>query len=68
MRWLGAWWVGWLILGGILFIFATILGMFPKTLPRAALRRQIALEKKNIDENETKNDPPASMKGRNGVF
>ncbi|XP_026465595.1 solute carrier organic anion transporter family member 5A1-like [Ctenocephalides felis] len=62
MRWLGAWWVGWLILGGILFIFATILGMFPKTLPRAALRRQIALEKKNIDENETKNDPPASMK------
>lgn len=64
MRWLGAWWMGWIILGGLLFIFATIIGMFPKTLPRAALRRKIAAEKKNLMiEDKEKSEPPASMKG-----
>ncbi|KAK9758932.1 Kazal-type serine protease inhibitor domain [Popillia japonica] len=38
-RWLGAWWLGWIILGGIIFIFASLLALFPKQLPRAAARR-----------------------------
>ncbi|XP_017774169.1 PREDICTED: solute carrier organic anion transporter family member 5A1-like [Nicrophorus vespilloides] len=38
-RWLGAWWLGWIILAGCLFVFASLLALFPKTLPRAAARR-----------------------------
>lgn len=60
-RWLGAWWLGkktniparcssknfsgWLILGAINAVFGFLIGLFPKTLPRAAVRRAIALEK-----------------------
>ncbi|KRT79827.1 membrane transporter [Oryctes borbonicus] len=38
-RWLGAWWLGWIILGCIIFVFASLLALFPKQLPRAAARR-----------------------------
>ncbi|CAG9855221.1 unnamed protein product [Phyllotreta striolata] len=40
-RWLGAWWLGWLILAVVIFIFATLLAMFPKQLPRAAVRKEL---------------------------
>ncbi|XP_037950487.1 solute carrier organic anion transporter family member 74D-like [Teleopsis dalmanni] len=40
-RWLGAWWLGWLILGGMLFISGIFLSMFPKDLPRAVARRMV---------------------------
>lgn len=59
-RWLGAWWLGWLVLAVGLFCFAFVMCMFPKQLPRAALRKRIAserrkrgmksLEKEEIDE------------------
>ncbi|CAH1153525.1 unnamed protein product [Phaedon cochleariae] len=39
-RWLGAWWLGWIILGAVLFVFSTLLALFPKTLPRAAIRKE----------------------------
>lgn len=38
-RWLGAWWLGWIILGCIIFVFASLLALFPKQLPRAAARK-----------------------------
>ncbi|KOX72491.1 Solute carrier organic anion transporter family member 5A1 [Melipona quadrifasciata] len=44
-RWLGAWWLGWIILAFLLFIFASIIALFPKTLPRAAARKALALER-----------------------
>lgn len=44
-RWLGAWWLGWIILAFLLFIFASIIALFPKTLPRAAARKVLALER-----------------------
>lgn len=47
-RWLGAWWLGWLILGACLFSFAFILSMFPKELPRSAVRKRIAHERKRL--------------------
>lgn len=37
-RWLGAWWLGWLILGGILSIFALMFGRWWTT--RKAVRNQ----------------------------
>lgn len=33
-RWLGAWWLGWILLGALMFIFAAFIGMFPKNLPK----------------------------------
>uniref|UniRef100_A0A1B6HKW4 Solute carrier organic anion transporter family member n=1 Tax=Homalodisca liturata TaxID=320908 RepID=A0A1B6HKW4_9HEMI len=32
-RWLGAWWLGWLILGTAMLLFALLMAMFPKKLP-----------------------------------
>ncbi|XP_065073766.1 solute carrier organic anion transporter family member 74D [Ochlerotatus camptorhynchus] len=32
-RWLGAWWLGWIILGVAMLIFAALIGLFPKDLP-----------------------------------
>lgn len=37
--------MGWLVLALTLFGFSFIMTMFPKELPRAALRRRIAMEK-----------------------
>ncbi|GLG94711.1 Solute carrier organic anion transporter family member [Gryllus bimaculatus] len=55
-RWLGAWWLGWIILACILFTLSSILGLFPKSLPRAAVRRMVEEEKKKLnsvtDESE----------------
>ncbi|XP_008556460.1 solute carrier organic anion transporter family member 74D-like [Microplitis demolitor] len=44
-RWLGAWWLGWIILAILLMLFASIIALFPKTLPRAAARKVLALER-----------------------
>lgn len=39
-RWLGAWWLGWLILGFSMLFFSWLIGMFPKELPKTRLLRQ----------------------------
>lgn len=44
-RWLGAWWLGWLILGAIMTLSSFLIAMFPKTLPRAQVRRVIQQER-----------------------
>lgn len=44
-RWLGAWWLGWLIFAGVMSLFALTVTMFPKELPRSAVRRRIEKEK-----------------------
>lgn len=60
-RWLGAWWLGWLILAASLFGFAFVMCMFPKQLPRAALRKRIASErrKRGMKSLEPENDVDA---------
>ncbi|KZC05245.1 PREDICTED: solute carrier organic anion transporter family member 5A1 [Dufourea novaeangliae] len=32
-RWLGAWWLGWIILGATMAMFAILIAMFPRDLP-----------------------------------
>ncbi|XP_063236896.1 solute carrier organic anion transporter family member 74D-like [Bacillus rossius redtenbacheri] len=32
-RWLGAWWLGWLVLGTVKIVFGVLLAFFPKELP-----------------------------------
>lgn len=65
-RWLGAWWLGWLILAASLFGFAFIMCMFPKQLPRAALRQRIASERrkrgmKSLEPENNNDEVPASF-------
>lgn len=33
-RWLGAWWLGWIVLGSAMAIFSILIGLFPKELPK----------------------------------
>ncbi|XP_034947895.1 solute carrier organic anion transporter family member 74D-like [Chelonus insularis] len=57
-RWLGAWWLGWIILAILLFILASVIALFPKTLPRAAARKVLALERsKSTASERDKSDP-----------
>uniref|UniRef100_A0A336N235 Solute carrier organic anion transporter family member n=1 Tax=Culicoides sonorensis TaxID=179676 RepID=A0A336N235_CULSO len=44
-RWLGAYWIGWIILGFLCLITGFFIGLFPKTLPRAAVRRRQLIER-----------------------
>lgn len=66
-RWLGAWWLGWLVLAVFLFAFAFIMCMFPKELPRSAVRKRIASERrkrgmKSLDKEKPEVDEiPASI-------
>ncbi|GAB0096936.1 Solute carrier organic anion transporter family member [Sergentomyia squamirostris] len=64
-RWLGAWWLGWFILAIVLIVFAFLLGLFPKILPRAAVRKKIAAEKARLGmkvDEEVQTELPASVK------
>lgn len=66
-RWLGAWWLGWTILAGCLFIFASFLALFPKELPRAHARRQLKMQISE-ENGETQNELPTSFKGKKNIY
>ncbi|KAJ8984527.1 hypothetical protein NQ317_010998 [Molorchus minor] len=59
-RWLGAWWLGWIILGIVIFIFSTLLALFPKTLPRAAVRKEM-LKRQASKASSTKMEPDVEL-------
>ncbi|KAF7991150.1 hypothetical protein HCN44_002712 [Aphidius gifuensis] len=66
-RWLGAWWLGWIVFSVIIFIMACIMMCFPKTLPRAEARRLLALRinqsnDNNNDKNNNNNDTNKEVK------
>lgn len=44
-RWLGAWYFGWIFIAAVLFSFSIVMALFPKQLPRAAVRKSIIAEK-----------------------
>ncbi|XP_032590814.1 solute carrier organic anion transporter family member 74D isoform X2 [Drosophila grimshawi] len=46
-RWLGAYWIGWLILAAITFLIACLMTLFPKELPSTRARR-LKCEKDDI--------------------
>ncbi|KAJ1528035.1 hypothetical protein ONE63_007956 [Megalurothrips usitatus] len=60
-RWLGAWWLGWIVLAVLLFLFASVLGLFPRTLPRAAARRAAQQDVQNKN-GEPEDQPKASIR------
>ncbi|XP_014290649.1 solute carrier organic anion transporter family member 74D [Halyomorpha halys] len=54
-RWVGAFWIGWIILGSSMFVLGSLVGLFPRVLPDAARRRD--MREKTEPEEE-----PASLK------
>lgn len=82
-RWMGAWWLGWLIFSVPIFITAICFGtiqshkthfynlirlilvLFPKTLPRAAVRKSILEERQKREFSEVnRSEEPTSLKGK----
>ncbi|XP_046672746.1 solute carrier organic anion transporter family member 74D-like [Homalodisca vitripennis] len=67
-RWLGAWWIGWLVIAVFQAAFGALIGLFPKTLPRAAARQILANERRKAAEvktgltEEMVNEMPASLR------
>lgn len=56
-RWMGAWWIGWLIFFVYFLVAAFLFALFPKTLPRAAVRKRELVErilKGKADKSELK--------------
>lgn len=57
-RWMGAWWLGWIIIGCLKFIFAFLMGLFPNSLKKAKTLEQLEMENKNdektLDEGDVK--------------
>ena len=49
-RWLGAWYLGWIFIAVVLLLFSVVMALFPKELPRAAVRRRIAAEKERREK------------------
>lgn len=76
-RWLGAWWLGWLLLGTLMFIFAGLIGMFPKHLPKKVKTDEPEIDGEKCDQKadiankieikETKKDK-AELKGTDSIF
>ncbi|XP_053687128.1 solute carrier organic anion transporter family member 74D-like [Sabethes cyaneus] len=58
-RWLGAWWIGWIIMGFAVVPLGLFIGMFPRELPKTVARRQIAFKLNKITSQDA---PPASWK------
>lgn len=63
-RWLGAWWLGWGLLGVILFGFASLVALFPKTLPRQAVRNAARLKSQMSDHGEVTPERAPSFRGK----
>lgn len=60
-RWLGAWWLGWILLSCVTLFCAFCISLFPRELPRARLRRIISetdlkCDNNKIETNEIKKD------------
>jgi hypothetical protein len=54
---------GWIIISIVLAVLASLLALFPKTLPRAAVRKMMALERqKSVAKSEP--ELPTSVSGK----
>lgn len=52
-RWLGAWWLGWLLFAAVMTAFSAVVAVFPRQLPRSHLRKKIEIEKKKRETEKS---------------
>lgn len=53
-RWIGAWWLGYLVTGAIMFLTAILLLGFPRELPGSAKMRAQAIEEGHLPKRDNK--------------
>ncbi|XP_014214479.1 solute carrier organic anion transporter family member 4C1 [Copidosoma floridanum] len=66
-RWLGAWWLGWIILGPAMFIFSGLLAMFPRELDKSKRPTIIKEEEEALNESKVPLRIEASKNECNGT-
>ena len=59
---------GWVILGGLILLFGSLIALFPKVLPREAVRRAIAKERNKEKILESLETPPSLKVKSFGFF
>lgn len=63
-RWLGAWWMGWLITAGFILSFGLFMFMFPKELPMTAARKRLQnlkAKEENMGKSVERVEPKTSL-------
>lgn len=53
-RFLGAWWLGWVLIGIVMFLFAVLIGLFPRKIRSEKSSEKPELDNKNCKEIETR--------------
>ena len=56
-RWMGAWWLGWIVLGVAMILFAFLVGLFPRNMPKSKKDQQAgwaAIEGNSLYDEEGK--------------
>lgn len=51
-HWLGAWWLGWIMIGTLMFLFALVMGLFPRRI-----RKEIPIEANELDDEKYDQNP-----------
>ncbi|CAB4000586.1 solute carrier organic anion transporter family member 4A1-like, partial [Paramuricea clavata] len=55
-RWIGAWWLGFLVFGLLFFLLAIIISGFPSSLPGAKERREKHIREGNLNKKSDSNE------------
>lgn len=63
-RWIGAWWIGYIVFAGVTFFMVPLMAMFPRTLPRASKRKQLenAIQMISKEPQEMQQEDKASFR------
>lgn len=49
-RWMGAWWMGWIVLGFSMIVFAFMIGLFPRDLPKKSKDKSMVENGRKTEE------------------
>ncbi|XP_055304286.1 solute carrier organic anion transporter family member 74D-like [Sitodiplosis mosellana] len=50
-RWMGAWWLGWIMVGCSMFVFALLIGLFPKSFKKEENQGKPGADSEKCDKN-----------------
>lgn len=63
VRWVGAWWMGYIVFAVSMLVLTPVMCMFPKTLPRAEHRRKMKKTKSSLENFRDDKSSETSLKG-----
>ena len=56
-RWIGAWWLGFLVFGLLFWLLAIVISGFPSSLPGAKERREKHIREGNLQKKSSRKEP-----------